>query len=404
MILAHKIALDPNVEQATYFARACGTARFSWNWALAEWQRQYKEGGKPSEASLRKQLNALKREQFPWMIEVTKAAPQQSIKNLGRAFANFFKDLKKPKKQRRFGYPQFKKKGEHESFRAENGPETFCFDGKRIKLPVVGWVKMREALRFSGKILSATVSRVADRWFVSVTVEVAHRVPVRENQAAAGGVDLGVKALATMSDGSTVEGPKALRSNLKRLGRLSRSLSRKVKGSANRRKAKVKLARLHARISNIRKDGLHKLTTELVNRFSVIGIEDLNVKGMMANGKLSRAIADMGFHEFKRQLTYKADMAGTRIVVADRWYPSSKTCSDCGHVMPTLPLSVRDWTCPACGSVHDRDINAAINLKNMAVSSTVTACGAGSADDGLAPAVKLSAMKQELSHGSLVHD
>jgi putative transposase len=395
MILAHKIALDPNVEQAVYFARACGTARFAWNWALSEWQRQYKEGGKPSEAALRKQLNTAKREQFPWILEVTKVAPQQAIKNLGAAFKRFFEGKAK--------YPRFKKKGIHDSFRAENGPGTFAFDEKRIKLPVVGWVKMREILRLEGKILSATVSRVADRWFVSVTVEVAHQVPARENQAV-GGVDLGVKALATMSDGGAVEGPKALRSNLKKLRRLSRSLSRKVKGSANRRKAKAKIARLHARISNIRKDGLHKLTTELVNRFAVIGIEDLNVKGMMANGKLSRAVADMGFHEFRRQLGYKAAMAGTRIVVADRWSPSSKTCSDCGHVVPTLPLSVRDWVCPACGSVHDRDRNAAINLMNIAASSAVTACGAGSSDGGLAPVVKLSAMKQEFSHGSFVHD
>lgn len=395
MILAHKIALDPNVEQAVYFARACGTARFAWNWALSEWQRQYKEGGKPSEAALRKQLNTAKREQFPWMLEVTKVAPQQAIKNLGAAFKRFFEGKAK--------YPRFKKKGIHDSFRAENGPGTFAFDEKRIKLPVVGWVKMREILRLEGKILSATVSRVADRWFVSVTVEVAHQVPAGENQAV-GGVDLGVKALATMSDGGAVEGPKALRSNLKKLRRLSRSLSRKVKGSANRRKAKAKIARLHARISNIRKDGLHKLTTELVNRFAVIGIEDLNVKGMMANGKLSRAVADMGFHEFRRQLGYKAAMAGTRIVVADRWSPSSKTCSDCGHVVPTLPLSVRDWVCPACGSVHDRDRNAAINLMNIAASSAVTACGAGSSDGGLAPVVKLSAMKQEFSHGSFVHD
>ena len=395
MILAHKIALDPNVEQAVYFARACGTARFAWNWALSEWQRQYKEGGKPSEAALRKQLNTAKREQFPWMLEVTKVAPQQAIKNLGAAFKRFFEGKAK--------YPRFKKKGIHDSFRAENGPGTFAFDEKRIKLPVVGWVKMRETLRLEGKILSATVSRVADRWFVSVTVEVAHQVPARENQAV-GGVDLGVKALATMSDGGAVEGPKALRFNLKKLRRLSRSLSRKVKGSANRRKAKAKIARLHTRISNIRKDGLHKLTTELVNRFAVIGIEDLNVKGMMANGKLSRAVADMSFHEFRRQLDYKAAMAGTRIVVADRWFPSSKTCSDCGHVVPTLPLSVRDWVCPACGSVHDRDRNAAINLMNIAASSAVTTCGAGSSDGGLAPVVKLSAMKQEFSHGSFVHD
>jgi putative transposase len=162
-----------------------------------------------------------------------------------------------------------------------------------------------------------------------------------------------VKALATLSDGSTFVGPKALRSNLVRLKRLSGSLSRKVKGSANRKKAKEKIAQLYARISNIRKDGLHKLTTELVRRFAVIGIEDLNVRGMMANGKLARSIADMGFHAFRRQLDYKAAMAGRRIVVADRWYPSSKTCSDCGHVVETLPLSVREWVCPACGSHHD---------------------------------------------------
>jgi putative transposase len=397
MILAHKIALDPNVEQAIYFARACGTARFAWNWALAEWQRQYKDGGKPSEAALRKQLNAAKREQFPWMLDVTKVASQQAIKNLGRAFSNFFNDLKKPKKERRFGYPQFKKKGIHDSFRAENGPETFALEGKRIKLPVIGWVRMREALRFQGKVLSATVSRVADRWFVSVTVDVAHQIPVRENQVAVGGVDLGVKTLATMSDGSTVEGPKAFRSNLKKLKRLSRSLSRKVKGSANRRKARAKIARMHARIANIRKDSLHKLTSELVNKFSVIGIEDLNIKGMMANGKLSRAIADMGFYEFRRQLGYKSEMVGARIVVADRWYPSSKMCSDCNHVVQTLPLSVREWTCLECGSVHERDRNAAINLMNIAASSAVTACGAGSSGDGFAFVVKLSAMKQELS-------
>jgi len=395
MILAHKIALHPTAEQATYFARACGTARFAWNWALSEWQRQYKEGGKPSESALRKQLNAAKREHFPWMLEVTKVAPQQAIKNLGAAFKRFFEGKSK--------YPRFKKKGVRDSFRAENGPETFDFDGQRIRLPVIGWVKMHEALRFQGKILGATVSRVADRWFVSVTVEVVRQILIRENQAV-GGVDLGVKALATLSDGSDpVAGPKALQSNLKKLKRLSRSLSRKVKGSANRRKAKAKIARLHARISNIRKDGLHKLTTDLVNRFTVVGIEDLNVKGMMANGRLSRAVADMGFHEFRRQLDYKAAMAGTRIVVADRWFPSSKTCSDCGHVVPTLPLSVRDWVCPACGSPHDRDRNAAKNLMNIAASSAVTACGAESSDGGIASVVKLFAMKQEPNHVSFVH-
>jgi putative transposase len=262
---------------------------------------------------------------------------------------------------------------------------------------------MREVLRFNGKIKSATVSRMADRWFVSLTVEVDHTPPVHETQVA-GGVDLGVKALATLSDGSAIEGPKALRKNLKTLRRRSRALSRKVKGSANRRKAARKLARLHARISNVRKDALHKATTEIVSRFDVIGIEDLNVRGMMANGNLARAVADVGMFEFRRQLEYKAEIAGVRIVVASPWYPSSKTCSDCGHVHAGLTLSDREWTCDDCGAIHDRDHNAAINLMNItAGSSSVAACGAGRAGRDRKAPVKRTAVKQEPTHGIFVH-
>jgi len=399
MIIAHKIALDPNDRQATDFARACGTARFCDNWALAEWQRQYaarKDDPSlpaPSEAALRRLLNRLKAEPFPWMTEVTKNVPQQAIKNLGAAFKRFFAGQGK--------YPRFKKKGVHDSFRADPGPDknhphAVAVSGKHVKLPVIGWVRMKEPLRFSGKVMSAVVSRTADQWFVSLTVEVPDAIPHRENQAVVG-VDLGVKALATLSDGRTFDGPKALRSTLARLKRLSRSLSRKVKGSANQAKAKAKIARLHARISNIRKDSLHKLTTALVRRFTVIGIEDLNVRGMMANGKLARSIADMGFHEFRRQLDYKAAMTGSRVVVADRWYPSSKTCSDCGHLVETLPLSVREWDCPACGAHHDRDVNAARNLEKMAASSAVTACGEDGSGPGRKTKAKPASVKQELS-------
>jgi putative transposase len=338
---------------------------------------------------LRRQLNEVKREQFPWMLEVTKAAPQQAIKNLGAAFKRFFSGKGK--------YPKFKKKGIHDSFRAENGPDTFELKGRRIKLPVVGWVRLHEPLRFAGRPVSATVSRVADRWFVSVQVEIEPQASVPDNQGKAVGVDLGVKALATMSDGSVFEGPKALRHYLAKVKRLSRSRTRKAKRSANRRRAEAILARLHARISNIRKDALHKLTTDITRRFQVIGIEDLNVRGMMANRVLARSIVDMGFHEFRRQLAYKASMHGGVVVVAPRFYPSSKMCSDCGHVVPTLPLSVREWTCPACGVVHDRDHNAAVNLERLAVSSTVTACGEESSDGGLAPVVKLASVKQESS-------
>jgi putative transposase len=393
MLISHRIALDPNNRQATYFARATGVARFAYNWALAEWKREYEAGGKPSEASLRRKLNSMKGSEFPWMLEVTKNAPQQAVKNLGAAFQRFFKGQGQ--------YPKFKKKGVHDSFRADNGtykkqPNAVAVSGKRVKLPVIGWIRMREELRFKGRIMSAVVSRTADRWFVSLAVEVDHQLPARENQAV-GGVDLGIKALATISDGHVFPGPRALATNLVKLKRLSRAQSRKRKGSANRRKAKVKIARLHARIANIRQDALHKLTTDLVQRFTVIGIEDLNVRGMMANGHLARSIADVGMHEFRRQLEYKAAMQGARIVVADRWFPSSKTCSCCGHVVKDLPLSARDWICPACGSLHDRDHNAAKNLKKLAASSAVSACGEEGSGHGPTSLVKPASLKQEVS-------
>lgn len=396
MLIAHRIALDPNHAQATYLARAAGTARFAYNWALAEWKRQYDawkaDNGlpKPSQAALRRQLNAVKREQFPWMLEVTKNAPQMAIIQLGQAFQNFFAG--------RARYPQFRRKGVHDRFTLTN--DQFDIDGCRIRIPNLGWVRMRETLRFAGKIMSATVSRVADRWFVSVAVDTPDRshLPQAENQGAVG-VDLGVSALATLSTGEAIPGPKPHKALLDRLRRLSRSLSRKVKGSANRRKAKAKLAKLHASIAAIRSDALHKLTTDLTRRFHTIGIEDLNVRGMVRNRHLARSIADMGFFEFRRQLEYKAAMRGGQVVVAERFYASSKTCSACGHKLGQLPLSVREWTCPSCGTVHDRDVNAAINLKNMAVSSTVAACGEEGSGSGRKTRVKPASVKQEVSGG-----
>lgn len=394
MLIAHRIALDPNNVQATYFARAAGTARFAYNWALAEWKRQYEawkrdnSQSKPLQAALRRQLNAIKREQFPWMLEVTKNAPQMAIIQLGDAFKNFFAG--------RANYPQFRKKGVHDRFTLTN--DQFSIDGCRIRIPHLGWVRMRESLRFAGKILSATVSRVADRWFVSIAVDTVEDSPLpqAENQGA-GGVDLGVSALATLSTGEVIGGPKPHTALLARLQRVSRRLSRKQKGSANRKKAKGKLAKLHARIAAIRTDALHQLTTNLTRRFHTIGIEGLNVRGMMKSRHLARSIADMGFFEFRRQLEYKAAMRGGQIVVADRFYPSSKTCSGCGHKLEALPLAVRKWTCPACGTRHDRDVNAAINLKNRAVSSTVSACGEEGAGRRRKTVVKPASVKQEAS-------
>lgn len=395
MIIAHKIALNLNNQQASYCQKAAGTARFSYNWALAEWNAQYQAWKqdntqtKPSQAALRRQLNAVKRVLFPWMLEVTKNAPQMAIIQLGDAFKNFFAGRSK--------YPQYKKKGKsHDSFTLSN--DQFAVKASRIRIPNLGWVRMRESLRFNGKILSATISRTANRWYASISVETDEQshLPIAENQGVVG-VDLGVKALATLSNGEVIAGVKPLKQLVATLKRLSRSLSRKTKGSANRHKAKQKIARLHARISFIRQNTLHQLTTDLTRRFHTIGIEDLNVKGMVKNRKLSRAISDMGFFEFRRQLEYKAQMRGGIIVIADRWYPSSKTCSVCGDVQASLPLSVREWQCPNCQTQHDRDINAATNLANYAVSSTVSACGAEGSGSSRKVRTKPAAVKQEIN-------
>ncbi len=395
MILAHRIRLVPTAEQEDYFRRACGVARFAYNWALAEWKRQHDAGEKPSEIALRKALNAVKHERYPWMLEVTKNAPQQALKNLGRAYANFFDDLAKYRRGevswKRVRVPTFKKKGRNDSFRADNGPDkqhpnAVQTEGKRVRLPIVGWVRMREEVRFAGRILSVTISRRADAWYASFSIEMPCAPPARTDDTTVG-VDLGISALATLSDGSPkIPAPKPLRRYLHKLRRLARSLSRTQRGSRNRAKAKTKLARLHRRIADIRADALHKLTTHLTG-YRTIVIEDLNVAGMLANRRLSRAIADVGFFEFRRQLDYKAAMAGSTVVIASRWFASSRLCSSCGTVNETLTLSERTWTCPSCRAPHDRDRNAAVNLARYPESLAGSACGAegaGSEEDHLA--------------------
>lgn len=375
MIRVHKIRLDPNQAQATYFAKACGVARHAYNWALGRWIEQYEAGLKPSESALRREYNAIKPVEFPWALEITKNAPQQAIKNVGIAFQNFFRRVKAGDKKP--GYPKFKKKGIHDSFRADNGPQTagadaVAVDGKRVKLPVIGWVRMREAVRFPGQVKSAVVSRMADGWYVALAVETEAKL---ERQADNGtvGVDLGIKTLAVLSTGEAVEGPKPHKILLKRLRRLDQSLSRKVKGSANWHKAKTKLAQLHKKIADIRTDAAHKLTTRLASEFNTVAIEDLNVSGMAKNHRLARSVMDGGFFEIRRQIEYKAKMTGSDVVVVNRWFPSSKTCSGCGQIHD-MPLSARQMTCD-CGHVMDRDLNAAINLAKYAASSAVSACG-----------------------------
>lgn len=259
---------------------------------------------------------------------------------------------------------------------------------------MIGRVRMREEVRFSGRLKRVTVSREADRWSASVMIETDDITPV-EQPCDAVGVDLGVTTLATLSDGTEISGPKPHTALLKRLRRSSRALSRKRRGSRNAEKARRRLARLHARISHVRKDALHKLTTHLTKTYRRIGIEDLNVRGMVRNRRLARSIMDASFFEFRRQLEYKARLYGAAVVVADRFFPSSKTCSCCGSVKAELALSQRTYTCDDCRYEAGRDINAARNLERLAASSAVTACGEERSDAERKPRVKRTSKKQE---------
>ena len=400
--LAHRIELIPNNKQRSYFVCACGCARFAHNWALDQWKKDYekyqraqeidpeqKEIKAPNQFILRRKLNVVKKEKFPWMLEVTKCAVQYAIMDLGQSFENFFRDSKK------FHYPKKRKKFIDDHFSITN--DQFKVKDSRIHIPKLGWVRMRESLRFTGcKMLRATVSRKADRWFVSIACELTEltHLPQAQNQGVCG-VDLGIKSLAVLSDGQVFEGPKSYSANLKRLRRVQRSLSRKQKGSKNRAKQKVQVQKLHARIANIRNDALHKLTSYLTSHYHTIVIEDLNVSGMLKNHHLARCVADMGFFEFRRQLEYKAELRGNDIVLADRFYPSSKTCHVCGYINSELTLADRQWRCPQCETELDRDLNAAINLKNLAASSAVTACGERSSGSRGNSRVKLLSGKQE---------
>ncbi len=276
----------------------------------------------------------------------------------------------------KLGFPKFKKKSRGiGSFRYTTGVIKVFSDA--IQLPRLGRLRLKEHdyLPVNAHILSATVSEQAGRWFVSIQVE-EEREDVKPTATTAIGVDLGVATLATCSDGATFANPRSLKHKLKKLKRLQRAHSRKHKGGKNREKSRKKLAVLHARIANIRCDAVHKLTTHLCKNHAWVAIEDLHVKGMLKNHHLAQAIADSSFGEIRRQLTYKAEKFGTRVVVIDRFYPSSKRCSVCGYVLETLDLHIRVWQCPNCYTLHQRDYNAAKNILAVSLTDSLNACGA----------------------------
>jgi putative transposase len=393
MLLGHSIRLAPTCKQEAYFCRACGTERFVYNWGLGEWKRQYEAGEKPSGFLLAKKFNAIRREQFPWTYEVSNTCSARAFMNLQKAFQHFFRRVKQGKKP---GYPRFKKRGVRDRFYVPNA--IISFDDLQVRVPKLGWVRMRESLRFEGKIIGATVSRRADGWYLSVQVDVGE---IRKSRTSHGvvGIDLGLKSSATLSTGEVLQGPKALRAGLLRLRRLSKAHSRKRRGSANRAKASRRLARAHLRVANIRNDWLHKTTTRICRENQAVGIEDLQVQNLTANRRLARAISDEGWGEFRRQLEYKAPMYGTQIVIHPRFYPSSKTCSRCGNVLAELSLGQRVFQCPACGLSLDRDLNAALNLRPKAAvaessSETVNACG-GAVRPGRPRPARQAPAKQE---------
>ena len=367
---AHKIKLNPTKLQKIFFEKSFGTARYTYNWALVKWQEMYKDGEKPSAYTLIKHINSIKRDQFPWMLEVGKTCCQYPIHNLEAAYKRMWK--------KKSGYPKFKKKGVKDSFVAVENKNQFKQKDKKIWVPRLGWVKCYEDLRFDGKVNNVVVTKRAGLYFAVINIE-TNDIPTKSENQTVVGVDLGIKTLATLSDGTIFENPKALKSNIKSLKRLQRGLSRKVKGSNNRKKQQQRLAKKHYKVSCIRSSAIHQATSYITKNYGTIVLEDLNVKGMSKNRKLSQEISDVGFGEFRRQIEYKSKWYGVEVIMADRFYPSSKICSCCGHKKETLKLSERTYSCSNCGAIIDRDLNAAKNLASLGTTHSVCgskACGA----------------------------
>jgi putative transposase len=396
MIRSHVIKLDLTHDQVEFFSQCTGVSRKAYNVALEQWQKRHAAGEKTNEGGLRKWLNGIKAEVYPYMLDVPKAVVQQAVKNLGTAYQNFFDSCKGKRAGPKMRPPDFKSRHRCKaSARLDNGPGTFSFDGKTVKLPKIGVVKTHEELRFDGKPLSATVSFVGGRWWLSVQVELLD-VEKKVDPTNAVGIDLGLTTALTLSTGEKIEAPKPLKAALGRLKTLGRHLSRKTKGGSNRKKAARRLTRLHWRVGQIRKNWQHQTTTAIAKRFSLVCVEDLNVTGMLANHRLARAISDIGWAEIVRQLGYKC----AAVQEVGRFFPSSKLCNDCGAKADEMPLNVRAWTCK-CGKVHDRDENAACNIRCEGLKLFTAsyagnnACGDGSSGPGRKVRTKLPSLKQE---------
>ena len=372
MIRSHRICLKPTPEQESLFGQHAGYARFAYNWTVGEFKAGLDVGEWLSEKTLRPRWNKIKHLIAPWARPLSQNAAKYAIIDFGQAaeaWGTYRKALKAGKRPaRRTGFPRFKRRKHEQGFRADNGPDTVRVDDKAVIVPKIGSVAMVEELRWRGSIREVSINRTAGMWFASFAVEDGQPPPpVKDGPTI--GVDVGVGTLAVCSNGLKVENPKALNAASRRLRQVDKAIarSRNVHGKGNhsnrRERLYVKRRRVHARIVQVRNDNHHKATTAIAKWAGRVVVETLNVSGMLRNRSLARAIADAGMAGFLAKLEYKCAWYGAEFVKADRWFPSSKLCAHCGWHNGDLSLSDRQWWCGGCGSVNDRDANAALNLE-----------------------------------------